>query len=323
MRTLSNSDLKTFEQILQLRQDPLKKVLARFLKKHYSRVVETKDYLFAEGDIPIALTAHMDTVFKDPPKEIFFDTRLNAMISPDGLGADDRAGIFAIIQIVRSGLRPHVIFTTDEEIGGVGAYMLANDGNPFKDLRYVIELDRRGAQDCVFYDCDNQEFIDYIEGFGFNWAWGSFSDISFICPQWKIAGVNLSVGYRDEHTYSEVLFIGQLLSTIEKVKKMLKENDIPKFKYIENKNKKFYDLKSQYNSLGEIVKCHKCQHYFMEEEMFPVLMQNGDTQFFCPSCLAEVGWCINCDSAYELLEPDDSSVLCPKCFDMKEEGKKQ
>ena len=39
----------------------------------------------------------------------------NVMISPDGLGADDRAGVFMIMNIVKAGFRPHVIFTTDEE----------------------------------------------------------------------------------------------------------------------------------------------------------------------------------------------------------------
>lgn len=60
------------------------------------------------------------------------------MWSPQGLGADDRAGIFAIIQIIKSGLRPHIILTTDEEVGGVGADLLSKNGNPFADLRYII-----------------------------------------------------------------------------------------------------------------------------------------------------------------------------------------
>ena len=99
MKTFKNSELRTFEQLASLRQSSLKKVLASFLKKHYKKVVHTKDYIFAEGTIPIALTAHMDTVFKQPPQEIFFDPVKNVMWSPEGLGADDRAGIFAIVQI--------------------------------------------------------------------------------------------------------------------------------------------------------------------------------------------------------------------------------
>jgi hypothetical protein len=330
MRTFKNSELKTFEQILRLRQDSLKRVLARFLKKHYPKVVETKDYIFAEGEIPIALVAHMDTVFKNPPEEIFFDPRLNAMISPDGLGADDRAGVFAILQIIQSGFKPHIIFTTDEEIGGIGAQALANIQCPFKDLRYIIELDRRGAQDCVFYNCENPEFTDYVEAFGFTWAWGSFSDISFICPAWKIAGVNLSVGYCDEHSLSEVLYVGYLLSTIDKVKRMLSEKNIPQFEYKEINLNNFSKTKiwdspynyGIYNETGGLIKCSGCDDHYMDIEMFPVVLLNGETGFYCPNCIAKIAWCKTCGSAYETNSLEDIKVgECIKCIELKEKKK--
>ena len=316
MRTFKGSDLKTFEQILQLTQGGLCRVLSNYLRKHYSKVIETKDYIVAEGDIPIALVAHMDTVFQAPPKEIFFDSRLNMMTSPQGLGADDRAGVFAILQIVRSGLRPHIIFTTDEEMGGLGAYELTSIDCPFKDLRYIIELDRRGADDCVFYNHDGKDFIDYVEHFGFTYSWGSFSDISILCPAWGVAGVNLSVGYRDEHTKGEVLFVGHLYNTIEKVKRMLKVKDIPFFPYISKPCTYDWHIGWGYN---EPLACTRCKKVFMEEEMFPVVMLDGTTGFFCPECLAEVAWCYNCDSAYEkyyMEEPDYG--LCSKCIELKE-----
>ena len=31
----------------------------------------------------------------------------------------------------------------------------------------MIELDRRGKNDCVFYDCYCPDFIEYVEQFGF------------------------------------------------------------------------------------------------------------------------------------------------------------
>ena len=69
--------------------------------------------------------------------------------------------------------------------------------------------------------------------FGFNEEYGSFSDISELCPTWKIAGVNLSIGYENEHSLIEILYIDYFLSTVEKVKKMLKDiNNINSFEYI-------------------------------------------------------------------------------------------
>ena len=330
MKTFKDSDLKTFEQLVKLPQPSLKRVVANFLKKHYPRVIETADYVFAEGEIPIALVAHMDTVFKFPPEEVFFDQRHNVMWSPDGLGADDRAGVFAILQIIRSGLRPHVVFTTEEEAGGVGASKLIAIDCPFRDLRYVIELDRRGSNDCVFYDCDNPEFTEYIESFGFSWNFGSFTDISILCPEWGVAGVNLSVGYRDEHSTSEVLFVGQLLSTIEKVKVMLQEEDIPKFEYIESKLN-YYDYwirdiskGDKYAAYGwsDVVKCHCCGRTFMEEEMYPVVMLDGSTSFYCTDCLVNVAWCDECNSAYQKHSPEAPDTgLCVLCKELKEKQK--
>ena len=329
MKTFKNSELKTFEQLAMLSQGSLKKVLASFLNKHYSKVVHTKEYVFAKGDIPIALVAHMDTVFKLQPEEIFFDQKKNVLWSPDGLGADDRAGVFAIVQIVRSGFKPHIIFTTDEEIGGTGAAELAKLDCPFKELKYIIELDRRGSNDCVFYDCDNVKFVEYVEQFGFEWNYGSYSDICELCPQWKVAGVNLSIGYRDEHSVSEVLFVGQMLSTIEKVKKMLLDaNNIEEpFEYIPVKytnlaygyNNWFYDRGFETYSHG-VKKCYHCNQYFMEEELFPVVLQNGSTQFYCPDCLVDlVAWCDECGSAFQKYSNEaPSHGICPKCIELKE-----
>ena len=219
MRILNKQELTLFENIVGVSQESLRAVLYKFLKQYYTNVVYDEDFLIAHGTIPIALVAHMDTVFKSPASEVFYDRKKNVMWSPTGLGADDRAGIYAIIQIIKHGYRPHIIFTTDEEIGCVGASELSYLPCPFEDLRYIIQLDRRNANDCVFYDCDNPEFEKYVESFGFVTAFGSFSDISELCPRWGMAGVNLSIGYRDEHSVSEILFVGQMLDTISKVEK--------------------------------------------------------------------------------------------------------
>lgn len=149
------------------------------------------------------------------------------MWSPQGLGADDRAGVFAIITLIRKGYRPSIVFTMGEEIGGLGAMALITDYPtcPIQDLKYIIELDRAGEKDCVFYQCDNQNFTDYVSSFGFEEAHGTFSDISTIAPAWEVAAVNLSIGYEDEHSKVERLYINDMEDTINKVSKMLDDAD--------------------------------------------------------------------------------------------------
>ena len=78
----------------------------------------------------------------------------------------------------------------------------------------------------LIYDDANKDFHEYVENFGFETNWGSFSDISIICPSWGVSGVNLSVGYEDEHFEIERLFISTMQKTILKVCKMFNTGEI-------------------------------------------------------------------------------------------------
>ena len=125
MRGFKTNELWLFEYLVRSTQEELRKYVLDVLKNKYTQVVATKEYVCAVGDIPIALVAHLDTVFEKPVKDLYYDTRKNVLWSPEGLGADDRAGVYAILHILRNTpLRPSVIFTTDEELGGLGAESL-------------------------------------------------------------------------------------------------------------------------------------------------------------------------------------------------------
>ena len=176
----------------------------------------------------ICLVAHIDTVWdngKVPVKRILHDKEQGLIWSPDGLGADDRAGVYAAIAIFKSVPEPYkpcILFTDYEEVGGLGAEEAAN--RFYKELSpcaYFIELDRRGSDDAVFYNGEPDDFIEYIEEFGFKQAKGSFSDISIICPAVNRCGVNLSIGYYGEHTAGEYLNTKQMRMTMKRVNNML------------------------------------------------------------------------------------------------------
>ena len=100
MTPFEEKDLNLLQQICRAKQLKLKNILTDFLKKYYKTVISTEFYTFAEGDIPVALVAHLDTVFQKTPTEIYYDNKKNVMWSPQGLGADDRAGAFGIVQII-------------------------------------------------------------------------------------------------------------------------------------------------------------------------------------------------------------------------------
>jgi hypothetical protein len=334
MQILLNSDYILLKNIVSINQDSLKRTLESYLKKNYQSFYFTKNYLIGYGDIPIALVAHMDTVFTRLPQSIYYDKEQGVIWSPEGLGADDRAGVFSILKILESGLRPTVIFTTDEERGCLGAEALVEDfpDSPV-DLKYIIELDRRGTNDCVFYECDNKDFVKYVEQFGFIENFGSLSDISVICPAWKIAGVNLSVGYEDEHTKEETLHTAPLLRTISNVKVMLQQTDIPFFEYIPGndtffnwnawrKFQKGYTSKSydEYNYWFDdedaIVKCETCNKLFADYETIPVKRADGTIVHYCTDHCSELDWCSKCGEAFEVktaTNKQKKKILCPAC----------
>ena len=310
---------KYFEYIFSLTQKQMKAVAADELKKHFAaqNIVETKEYIYAIGDIPIALVAHLDTVWEDaPPRFTFFDPFKNVMWAPNGLGADDRAGVIAIFEILRTGLRPHVIFTTDEEIGALGAEALVHEDCPFKDLRYLIELDRRGKNDCVFYDCETEDFINYVESFGFETAMGSFSDISILCGAWEVCGVNLSIGYYNEHTQREMLFLNSMYNTITRVIKMLKEKDIPHFiwegvSYFPQFNWINYMDYAQPNMQFACKCCHKPLSF---QEATSARTENGGIAYYCLDCFPKhVAYCDRCGIAYECDQGVTHSGFCENC----------
>ena len=267
----------------------------------------------------------MDTVFPIPVKDLYYDKEKNIMWSPQGLGADDRAGVFAILKILQSNLRPSVIFTTDEEKGGLGASKLGKIECPIKGLKYLIELDRRGEDDCVFYDCDNAEFFQYIANFGFSLRWGTFSDISFLMSDWKVCGVNLSIGYENEHCSIETLNITHMKNTIKKVKKMLMEEEIPTFEYkeyvypvtyssVNNKSLLEENIKRTFSSTT--CKCGGCKKEFDEFDVYPVRCKDYKTKDYCIDCLCKKAeWCLNCGEAYERA-PGSKNNLCPDCEEL-------
>ena len=337
MHILPNNDYKLFCSLAQVSQNSLRTTLTSFVRKRYKEIYVTKDYIYAVGDIPIALVAHMDTVFKSPPKDIYYDREKGVMWSPQGLGADDRAGVFGIIKILQKGFKPTVLFCADEEKGALGAEQLIKDFvEPKSPLQFIIELDRCGTNDCVFYDCGNQEFIKYIEDFGFIEDWGSFSDISEICPGWGIAGVNLSVGYDREHTTSETLKISALLNTIKKVENILSQETWPFFRYIHKPytwNYAYGYYASEYDDmyyerLGSGMwnsDCHICSHCGIplhDYELIPAKDKDGNTKYYCPDCCSDhVEWCYGCGEAFEkgILT---KSGYCPSCISKGRNQKK-
>lgn len=222
--------------LLKLTQEELKVEVYNYLRQKKMKPIYDDGFVYAKGDIPILLVAHMDTVFDEPPKRLFYNKTEDKIFNPNGgLGGDDRCGVYAIMKLLEK-YKPYVLFTEDEEIGCIGAKKTVDKLLKPK-VKYIIEFDRRGCNDCVFYDCGNEEFMDYIESFDFEMDYGSCSDISILGNEWDIASVNLSSGYYNEHTEKEYIIFHELENTIVRAEKMLR--DYEKARYFDYQEIKY------------------------------------------------------------------------------------
>jgi len=284
-------NLKLIKGLCSINIHQLRKILCKFLYGHgYKKITNTTEYIMAEGALPICLIAHMDTVFKTVPdkEDFFYDKTKKVLWSPNGSGFDDRAGIYSIIQILEAGFRPSIIFTNEEEVGGLGARALVADHPqcPFKDCRALIQLDRANEKDMVFYNCVNEDFADFIEKYDFELAWGSFSDISVIAPMWEIAAVNLSVGYVDEHTTSERLYCDWCDATIEKVKRIMADAEgMPSYSYLIGTPNQSYQRMFSINDKA----CIFCGRTLKNNLHIKDPLSSGWNYYCCPSCYKTYG----------------------------------
>ena len=231
--------MKKLEDFLRPTQKQLFKLLA---KKFKGKAILSKgNFILVRGTAPVMLVAHLDTVHDKPVKQICASKDGNILMSPQGIGGDDRCGVFAIVKVYLSAqVKPWLLFTCDEEVGGLGAqqFCLAHSQhrlpNELDDLKFLVEIDRKGKNDAVYYDCDNPDFEAYITGKGFMTAIGSFSDISLLAPELGVAAVNLSSGYYNAHTLHEFINVKELHDTIHRVGEIVGEAvALPRFEYFE------------------------------------------------------------------------------------------
>lgn len=257
----NQTNFPEFVNICKMSAKKLKQYLCGVMKMTYKEenTIIGDGYIYCRGNIPVLLTAHMDTVHKELIKDYYEDVQTDedgntthTISSPQGIGGDDRCGIYAILKIIESGYIPYILFCEDEEVGGIGSNKFCKTKyiTELSNLKFLIELDRANANDLVFYSNANQDWIDWVED-ETNWkkSWGTFSDISHLSPACEISSVNLSCGYYKAHTVYEYVIMEELLETIEMTKHLLDASKkVEAFVYEERKyNTRYYGM---YNTFG-------------------------------------------------------------------------
>ena len=223
--------MKKFQDICYMTQEGVKKYMGKYLTSKKYEVINEDGFLYAKGNVPVLLVAHMDTVHKEQCTSIIKDGE--KLSSPQGIGGDDRCGVFIIANLVKK-YHCSVLLLEDEEIGTVGARKFAKtDYIKNLDVNFMIEFDRRGNNDAVFYTCDNKDFTNHVlDNTGYKLAFGSFTDISVLMPESKLCGVNLSCGYYNPHTVSEYVNYDEMMDTISAAQALITAECEKPFEYV-------------------------------------------------------------------------------------------
>ncbi len=187
--------------------------------------VRGKKFLYAINEsyhtIPILLVAHLDTVHPQP-KEIYVKDGFVVCDEASGLGADDRAGVLCILNMIKKGYRPSVLFTDGEESGCIGAQEFA-DFAKAPDVNLMVEVDRAGSNHFAFYTNKlTDELTEYMqECTGLTGSPGSITDIAVLTSEYDIDSVNIACGYYNNHTLKERLNIQEFFEACRCVQNIL------------------------------------------------------------------------------------------------------
>lgn len=225
---------KEFEKICRMSQKSLKNHVKQKLQMIYEEVIVDDGFVYAQGNFPVLLVAHLDTVHSKLPNMILYDKDQNTVSSPNGIGGDDRCGVYMIFEIIKK-FNCSVLFCEDEEDGGIGANkFVKTDLVRTLDFNYIIEFDRANANDAVFYSCDNYDFEKFITRDFYKINYGTYSDICDIAPVIGCAAVNLSCGYYKAHTKDEYVVLSDMENSIKAACDILaKTTQNDKFEYVE------------------------------------------------------------------------------------------
>ena len=188
----------------------------------------------------VLLVAHADTVWDreygydpGPTNEIMIeDGNIRAVNEEFGLGADDRAGC-AMLWLLKD-LVHSLLVTNGEEHGQTGSSWLKSHNKHIyneinRDHQFVMEFDRRNGGDFKCYDVGTDEFRFYVtKKTGYTEPdRRATTDIRLLCRD--IPGVNLSVGYHNEHHEKEYLSIVEWEHSLDVVTEWFSEPNLERF----------------------------------------------------------------------------------------------
>jgi len=175
--------------------------------------------------------AHTDTVHSIVPDGQFQIVQTGDLlygINPvrqkwQGIGGDDKVGIFLALVLLRDLPFVKVAFFKDEEIGCVGSAVA--DMKFFKNSAFVLEADRKGNDDFVteisgvklYGDNFSEAIKPFLKTYNYSeYDFGGLTDVMILKERGlRVACANVSCGYYNPHTDGETISIRDVQNTLD------------------------------------------------------------------------------------------------------------
>lgn len=144
-----------------------------------------------------------------------------------GLGADDKNGIYICLELLKAEPILKCVFFVQEEIGCIGS--LNCNMNFFKDCKYVLQCDRKGNSD-IIYETYYTELCKYdfisenlLQKYGYSPNIGLMTDVETLKDLGLgVSCCNISCGYYNPHTKYEYTNLYDLEKCLNFVKEIIK-----------------------------------------------------------------------------------------------------
>ena len=174
-------------------------------------------------------TSHVDTVHygkgESSTQSVILDANLGIVYSPDGevLGADDAAGMWLMVEMIRTWVPGTYAFFRGEECGGLGSADFLENHPDLSTYERCVSFDRAGTTDVITHQGGIRTASDVFAlalcqqlGMGFTPCTGGVFTDSKVLAGVVPECTNISVGYERQHTSQEVLDVQFLQQLLEK-----------------------------------------------------------------------------------------------------------
>jgi tripeptide aminopeptidase len=173
-----------------------------------------------------------------------------------GIGGDDKNGIYACLYFLEKLQNVKVVFFTQEEIGVIGSSGINH--NFFKDVGYIIQLDRWGRKDFIssyfMADTISKEFEEkadpILAKFGYEHEDGLLTDsLNLFDSNIGVSCINVSCGYYRHHSDLEFIDLNEFWHSLKFTGELISELGEKKYKkFPGKKNYNKYDYSKYYSN---------------------------------------------------------------------------